>query len=296
MPRRNFRHLVVASGLSNLADGVFQITLPLVALGITRDPAAFASVTLVGRLPWLLFSLPAGALADRLDRRRTMTLVDLGRALVIAGLAASSRPTSRSCGCCTSWPSGSGSARPCSTRPPSRSCPTSSTTRTALGGQRPALRRRDDRQPVRRSTVGGLIAGTASPALSPQRGGVRPRAGAAAPRGHFRPFRDRATDAMRPTSPRASATSPAIACCARSPICVGISNLASTAMFAVFPLYAVEPGPMGLSGAGFGLLLTTLAVGSVIGSLVAERTRAPLGRRRTLLLARHLSRCHLGRR
>ena len=48
MRRRNFRHLVVASGLSNLADGVFQITLPLVALGITRDPKAFASVTLVG--------------------------------------------------------------------------------------------------------------------------------------------------------------------------------------------------------------------------------------------------------
>ena len=86
--RDNFARLATASGLSNLADGVFQITLPLVALGITRDPAAFASVTLVGRLPWLLFSLPAGALADRLDRRRTMTLVDLGRALVIGGLAA----------------------------------------------------------------------------------------------------------------------------------------------------------------------------------------------------------------
>ena len=85
--RDNFARLATASGLSNLADGVFQITLPLVALGITREPAAFASVTLVGRLPWLLFSLPAGALADRLDRRRTMTLVDVGRALAIGGLA-----------------------------------------------------------------------------------------------------------------------------------------------------------------------------------------------------------------
>src|SRR5688572_5279456 len=82
----NFVRLVTASGLSNLADGVFQIALPLVALGVTRDPGAFASVTLVGRLPWLLFSLPAGALADRLDRRRTMTLVNGGRALLIGAL------------------------------------------------------------------------------------------------------------------------------------------------------------------------------------------------------------------
>src|SRR5436189_6910 len=65
-----FARLVTASGLSNLADGVFLVALPLVTLGITRDPAAFASVTLVGRLPWLFFALPAGALADRLDRRR----------------------------------------------------------------------------------------------------------------------------------------------------------------------------------------------------------------------------------
>src|SRR5690606_32847573 len=85
---QSFGRLVVASGLSNLADGVFQIALPLVALGITRDPGAFASVTLVSRLPWLLFALPAGALADRLDRRRTMLLVSLARAALIGVLGA----------------------------------------------------------------------------------------------------------------------------------------------------------------------------------------------------------------
>src|SRR5262245_12047982 len=80
--------MVTSSGLSNLADGVFVVALPLVALGITRDPSAFAGVTLASRLPWLLFALPAGALADRLDRRRTMVRVDIGRAALIAALAA----------------------------------------------------------------------------------------------------------------------------------------------------------------------------------------------------------------
>ena len=83
---RNFGRLLVASAASNLADGALQTVMPLVALGITRDPGAFATVTLVGRLPWLLFALPAGALADRLDRRRTMVLVDAGRVVVLGAL------------------------------------------------------------------------------------------------------------------------------------------------------------------------------------------------------------------
>src|SRR5262245_1018760 len=82
-----FVKVVVSSGLSNLADGVFQVALPLVTLGITRDPTAFAVVTVALRLPWLLFALPAGALADRLDRRGTMFLVNVGRAALIGGLA-----------------------------------------------------------------------------------------------------------------------------------------------------------------------------------------------------------------
>ncbi len=45
------RRLIAASGASNLADGAFTIALPLVALSITRSPAAFAAVTLIGRLP-----------------------------------------------------------------------------------------------------------------------------------------------------------------------------------------------------------------------------------------------------
>ena len=68
-------------------------------------------------------------------------------------------------------------------------------------------------------------------------------------------------------------------------VCVGISNLASTATFAVFPLYAIAPGPLGLNEVGFGLLITTIAAGSVIGSMIVEPLRRRLGERRTLLLA-----------
>ena len=56
-------------------------------------------------------------------------------------------------------------------------------------------------------------------------------------------------------------------------------------MFAVFPLYAVAPGPMGLDGAGFGLLLAATAAGSVAGSFLVDRLVRRLGQRRALLLS-----------
>ena len=67
----NFWRLWSASAASNLADGVFRVALPLLALTLTRSPSGGGRGDLrPARLPWLLFALQAGALADRLDRRR----------------------------------------------------------------------------------------------------------------------------------------------------------------------------------------------------------------------------------
>jgi MFS family permease len=63
-----------------------------------------------------------------------------------------------------------------------------------------------------------------------------------------------------------------------------VSLLSSTAAFALFPLFVVAPGPLGLTEFEFGLLLTTAAAGSLVSSLVTERVERLLGRRRTLLL------------
>ena len=81
---RPFWTLFSASFLANLSDGIFQIALPLLAVSVTTEPGLVAGVAVASRLPWLVFALVAGALADRLDRRRTMVLVDaeIGRAHV----------------------------------------------------------------------------------------------------------------------------------------------------------------------------------------------------------------------
>jgi MFS family permease len=66
---------------------------------------------------------------------------------------------------------------------------------------------------------------------------------------------------------------------------VGISNLVSSAIFSVFVLYAVAPGPLGLNEVGFGVLTTTLAIGSLVGSFIVEPLERRLGRANLLAVS-----------
>ena len=79
--------LWVASVISNLGDGVGMIAYPWLASAVTRNPLHIAAVALVTRLPWLLFSLPAGVVTDRVDRRRLAAWMDVGRFLITLGVA-----------------------------------------------------------------------------------------------------------------------------------------------------------------------------------------------------------------
>lgn len=81
-----FRKLWAASTLSNLGDGVALVAAPLLAAALTRDPALIAGLAVAQQLPWLLFALLSGALADRLDRRRAMAVVGACRAALFGAL------------------------------------------------------------------------------------------------------------------------------------------------------------------------------------------------------------------
>jgi MFS family permease len=67
-PGRSFGTLLAAGAISNLGDGVTRAA-PLLAASITRDPRAIGAVGVAWSLPWLLFALVSGAVADRADRR-----------------------------------------------------------------------------------------------------------------------------------------------------------------------------------------------------------------------------------
>ncbi|MGA8113809.1 MAG: MFS transporter, partial [Actinocatenispora sp.] len=84
---RPFPLLWAASTVSALGDGVRWIALPLLAASASGDPRTISLVTVAEQLPWLLFALVAGALADRFDRRRTLWAVDAVRAVLMTGFA-----------------------------------------------------------------------------------------------------------------------------------------------------------------------------------------------------------------
>ncbi|WBB59183.1 MFS transporter [Streptomyces sp. WMMC500] len=84
--RRNTAVLVAFTGLTNLADGVVKMALPLLAARAGGSPAQVTGVALAISLPWLLVALHAGVLADRVDRRRLLWVVNVLRLLVMVPL------------------------------------------------------------------------------------------------------------------------------------------------------------------------------------------------------------------
>lgn len=81
-----FRWLVGAGWASNLGDGLVLAAGPLLVASQTRNPMLVAAAAMAVQLPWLVFGLFAGALADRLDRRRLIMVANGLRVLVLIGL------------------------------------------------------------------------------------------------------------------------------------------------------------------------------------------------------------------
>ena len=82
-----FRWLLASSWVSNLGDGIGLAAGPLLVASLTDDARLVALGATLQWLPPLLFGLLAGALSDRLDRRRLVIIMNLVRAVILAVLA-----------------------------------------------------------------------------------------------------------------------------------------------------------------------------------------------------------------
>jgi dTMP kinase len=88
---RPFRRLWIATSLSSLGDWLSLLALTALAAtlakrGIAAQSAATGAVWLTSLLPALLLGPLAGAVADRLDRRKTMIIGDVFRAALYASI------------------------------------------------------------------------------------------------------------------------------------------------------------------------------------------------------------------
>ena len=69
-----------------LGSRISQIAYPLLALAMTGSAATAGLVGFLGTLPYILFQLPAGALMDRVNRRRLMIACDFVRLAALASI------------------------------------------------------------------------------------------------------------------------------------------------------------------------------------------------------------------
>ena len=86
--RRNRDYLLLWSGqvVSTLGSTASTIIYPLLILALTDSPKAAGIAGALRAIPYLVFSLPVGALIDRWDRKRVMILCDLGRCAAVLAI------------------------------------------------------------------------------------------------------------------------------------------------------------------------------------------------------------------
>ncbi|GAA1212685.1 MFS transporter [Prauserella alba] len=296
-----YRRLWTSTAFSSLADGLFRVGLPLVAVTMTRSPTLIAGITLAVTLPWLLLALPVGALVDRLDRRHVMLGANLVRAALAVALIGLLSSDVSAIWVLYAIAFGVGAAE----------------VYYEIAAQSivPRLVHHDVLARANGRLFGVQL--TADEFIGPPLAGLLVATGAmaavAAPgalwalgvavlllvRGRFR--------VDSPAAPQGTARQPAtgrmvrmgrrpaglrrdiaegVRFLWRQPLLLrftamnGLFNLATSAVFAVFVLQAL--GPMGLSEAAYGVLLSVIAAGSLVGSGLAERVERTLGRTRTL--------------
>lgn len=85
---RNRDYMLLWSGqlISSVGGQVSLLAFPLLVLAITRSPAQAGIIGALRSLPFVLLSLPAGALVDRWDRKWVMLLCDTGRGLALGSI------------------------------------------------------------------------------------------------------------------------------------------------------------------------------------------------------------------
>ena len=71
---RDYLLLWLGQAVSSLGTSFTQFAFPLLIVGLTRSIAAAGLAYSLGQLPYVLLSLPAGALVDRWPRKRVMLL------------------------------------------------------------------------------------------------------------------------------------------------------------------------------------------------------------------------------
>jgi Na+/melibiose symporter-like transporter len=276
----DFAKLWTAYTISTIGDGVTMVAGPLLVASLTPDPALVAGAAFAQQLPWLLFALVSGVYADRLDRRRLIVAVNLVRGVALAVLAVAVATGTATvplihlvffllgAGETLSYPAAE-AFLPAIVAPDG----------LARANTRLAASFTVANQFVSKPVGAGLfVVAAALPfgvdaatfgAAAVLVAMTRPRPAAAPPE----PARAGATvRGDLATGLRWLWRNPLLRTLAVS---MGLGNVAFCAAFAIFVVYARQR--LGVSDVGYGLLLTTFAVGGLLGTVAVGRLQRRFG-------------------
>lgn len=277
----DFGKLWTAAAVSNVGDGVTMVAGPLLVASLTRDPALIAGAAFVQSLPWLLFSLVSGVWVDRADRQRLIVSVNVVRGTALGGLCLAVAAGTATIpliyvvffllGLCETVADTASVARLPAIVPPER-----------LGAANARLMATFTigNQFVAKPLGAWLFAVAAAlpfgvDALTFVVAAVLVAAMRPAPKEPVRPRGDLRADIAEGV--RGLWSHRLLRALALS---MGVGNVAFCGAFAAFILYARER--LGLTDVGYGFLLTTFAVGGVLGTAVAGRLQTWFGAGRML--------------
>lgn len=284
---RGFTVLWSANALSNVADGIAFVSMPLLAASMTDDARLVAGLATLYALVRLLVALPIGVWVDRVDRRTLIVSANLLRGGALIGLALTVHLGASSLVVLYAAMAVVGTLE--------------SMADSAAVAVVPSLVDRDrlDDANGRIATaqlvadefagppLGGFLFALAASTPVFAMGGLWALAGVVA---LALPLR---RSSRRPVDPRSARTS--IRTEAREGVVwlahhrvVGslalVGALASVGYMLPFSiLVLVAQERLGLDGAGYGLLLAFSALGGLLGSFLAPRLRRRVGYRRTIV-------------
>lgn len=282
---RSFRGLWAGTAAANLADGMVLLLLPLLALASGAGPGGVAAVTAVLTLAWPVFGLHAGWIVDRFDRKRLLMSANTVRSSILALLAIAYLTDVLTLPVVLAAAAIIGALE--------------TLVDTALTATIPMVVAPLDRgranarieavTNLTNSFVGPPLAGALAAVTLAVAAGASAFLYSAALIGlSFLTLPPRGA-ADRPTQPVAGLGA-GLRFLWRHPILRPLTlftaamNIVWAAWTALFIVYAVAPGPLGLTEAEYGFLLSIMAAGGLLAAVTMERLRRIVGVA-TLLIA-----------
>lgn len=271
-----------------LADALLLTAFPLLAVHVTRSATMISTVGISATLPWLVAGLPSGLLVDRRERRRLMAVAALCAAAMAGILAVATLGGGYTIGLLDGIAFGVGCAQVVIANTGSSLLPDVASSKELTRSNARLFAAQSATGQLLGPPLAGLLAaaGLAAPAIAAAacyalaavilmtwRANFPPREAAAS---RLPLHRDLASGLVALARHRQLRTLAVI---------TALLNVAVQAVLTVLVLYAVRPGPVGLSRAGYGVLLSAYALGAVAGTPMTAPLARHLGRGRVLAIA-----------